>query len=374
MTGPQQPQQHDDPVGEARGQLLQALAVLTTVGEAAARWAVAGAQNRAARAERRAQADHLRHQADRVSATALAEQDRAAHRFMDRVFDQPWLDAASLRDVAELWRTAAMYAASGDIRAREAMRRAEERLRQLNPHLMDAYQRHRAAGRSLADAMRAAAYELWEREARARGAGRARPHGNTGEPPPALRRGANGRAVGSMPDPAGRRAVDELDAATRAEAARLAQGIDPEMLDRVQRQWRSAGHAPAADAAALLARAARALRAVAPGAVADELEATAERAARAEAERLSGNAGRQRRTADLDRAAPDSPATTVDEHDAGLATANGRTGRAEQDTAAAEQRRRLGRAFPPLRTLSPASPTLPTQSAPAPSPRKGRAR
>ena len=101
MTGPQQPQQHDDPVGEAGGQMLQALAVLTTVGEAAARWAVAGAQNRAARAERRAQADHLRHQADRVSATALAEQDRAAHRFMDRVFDQQWLDAASLRDAAD---------------------------------------------------------------------------------------------------------------------------------------------------------------------------------------------------------------------------------------------------------------------------------
>ena len=193
-----------------------------------------------------------------------------------------------LCDAADLWRTAAMYATSGDIRAREAMRRAEQRLRQLNPHLVAAYQRHRTAGRNLADAMRAAACELWERDVRARGAGRARPHGNTGEPPPALRRGANGRAVGNMPDPAGRRAVDEMEAATRAEAARLAQGIDPEMLDRVQRQWRSAGHAPAADAAALLAQAARALRTVAPVVAADELKATAKRAALADAESLSG--------------------------------------------------------------------------------------
>ena len=62
MTGPQLPQQHDDPIGDARSQMVQALAVLTTVGEAAARWAAAGAQNRAQRAEQalRTQQFHAR--------------------------------------------------------------------------------------------------------------------------------------------------------------------------------------------------------------------------------------------------------------------------------------------------------------------------
>ena len=59
MTGPQLPQQHDDPLGDARSQMVQALAVLTTVGEAAARWAAAGAQNRAQRAEQALRTQHM---------------------------------------------------------------------------------------------------------------------------------------------------------------------------------------------------------------------------------------------------------------------------------------------------------------------------
>ena len=39
MTTPQ----HDDPLGDGLGKVLQALAVLTTVGEAAARFAAVGA-------------------------------------------------------------------------------------------------------------------------------------------------------------------------------------------------------------------------------------------------------------------------------------------------------------------------------------------
>jgi len=57
--------------------MVQALAVLTTVGEAAARWAVARAQSRAATAERRAQAEQVstaaKQQTDRVNAAVRAE-------------------------------------------------------------------------------------------------------------------------------------------------------------------------------------------------------------------------------------------------------------------------------------------------------------
>jgi hypothetical protein len=110
--------------GEVRGRLAQTLAVLATVGETAARWAATGQHERAAKTEESRRADQLRHEAGRVRAAALAEQDRAAHRFMDRAFDQQWLSSADLRDVADLWRTAAMYAGGGDPRALEAMRRA----------------------------------------------------------------------------------------------------------------------------------------------------------------------------------------------------------------------------------------------------------
>jgi hypothetical protein len=116
------PQQHEDPLAEGRGQLLQALAVLTTVGEAAARYAAAGAQNRAARKERQAQAARLEatgaQRAERLTATARAEADRAARQLVDNAFDQQWLSKANIGDTAELWRTAATFAATGDTRAR----------------------------------------------------------------------------------------------------------------------------------------------------------------------------------------------------------------------------------------------------------------
>jgi hypothetical protein len=121
--------------------------VLTTVGEAAARFAVAGAHNRAAKAERQAKAAQVaataRQQADRVAASARAEEDQAARQLMEKALDEQWLGQTDIVDAAELWRTAAMYASTGDTRARQAMHLAENRLRQLNPILMDAYVKHR---------------------------------------------------------------------------------------------------------------------------------------------------------------------------------------------------------------------------------------
>ncbi len=396
MTTPQ----HDDPLGDGLGKVLQALAVLTTVGESAARFAAVGAQNRAARAERQATAERIadaaRHQADQAAQRAHAAQQRADRGLMDLALDDAWLAAADIDTVAQLWRTAAMYAMSGDRRAAEVMRRAQDRLATLNPGLIDAYNRHRGAGMNIADAMRAAARDVWQHQTRPTTAP-ARPHGNAGDPSAALRSGP--RAIGALPDPAGQRLVDELEAATRAEVTRLAADVDPDVLDRLQRQWRSAGHAPAADAAALLAKAARQLRAdgvlsgpvtatatvrrgvnhaddadrIPTGVSADTIDvpirttqaayevaaegfdraADAVRAVQAAERHLIGLADQQHRGAAVDQGLPDLPATATDEHRDGLATGHVRRGRAEHDLAAADQQRRLGRAFRPLSSLSP---------------------
>ena len=405
------PPQHDDPFGEARGQLLQALAVLTTVGEAAARFAVAGVQNRAARIQQRAEAARVEaaaHQrADQIAATARAEQDRAARRIIDKAFDQTWLNTAGTRETAELWRTAAIQAAAtGSTRARDAMRLAETRLRQLNPTLMDAYTRHRASGMNLTDAMRAAAYEVLQHLPRERAA---RPHADRPyDRPPA-------KAIGTAPDPLGQAAADELDAAVAAEVQRLAHGVDPELIERVQRQWRSAGHAPAADAASLLANAARQLRADAhlggptvatttvrrgqnrptshqrpPVAISYDTEEIPVRASvtgyllaadgldraaadlraahavQAEQDHLTDRADQQLRRAAADRAQPDLPVTPADERTDGLTAGHARLGRAEHDQAAAAQRRRFGQTFPPLTSLVPTFSHSPAQPPPSP--------
>ena len=79
MTGPQQ--QHDDPFGEARAQLVQGLAVLATVSEAVARWYAVGLQRRAedqAKADRAAQVSQAaREQAEQLAREAELAEDRA---------------------------------------------------------------------------------------------------------------------------------------------------------------------------------------------------------------------------------------------------------------------------------------------------------
>jgi hypothetical protein len=414
------PPQHDDPVGEARTQLLQTLAVLTTVGEAAARFAVTGAQNRAARAEQRAHAARIeaasRERADQLAAAAHAEQDEATRRLIDKAFDQSWLDNAGPRETAELWRAAAIYAAAtGNARARDAMRLAETRLHQINPTLMNAYARHRAAGLNLTEAIRAAAQEVLQHLPRER---KARPHSDKPYDRPPV------KAIGATPDPRGQAAADELDAAVAAEVQRLAEGVDPDLIDRVQRQWRSAGHTPAADAASLLAHAARQLRAEAhlggptiatatirrgpnhpsshhrpPATIshdaeevpirstvtgyllaADHLDRTAAglraaHAEQAEQDHLTGLADQQLRRAAADQAQPDLPETRADERTDGLTAGHTQHGRAEHDQAVA-QRLRLSQAFPPLTRLTPtfSHPQVSPPAAPTTTRRRGSTR
>ena len=396
MTGPQQ--QHDDPFGESRAQLVQALAVLATVSEAVARWAAVGMQRRA---EQQAQAERAalvsataREQAEQLARQAELEQDRADRQYIAQAFDEAWLDQADLTETARLWRTATLRAAGGDEWASEAMARAEQRLRQLRPNLMAFYDQFRAEGRTPAEAMRAAAYGVWMQADNSTLGPRARPH--PGRQPQGLSAGANGRALG-----AGGLVLDDLDAAVRREVADLADGVDPEILDQLQRQWRSAGLVPPADAAGLLAEHARQLRseaarsgtvtgtttvrvgtrldepdeegrwyrteevpvrstAAGPTIAADTIDRTvdAARAAAAQAAHLAGFAQQERGQATRVAGTPDLAATVVDEHRDGLDRASVTYGAADLDALRAAQANRLSRTFPQLTVVQATVPQL----------------
>jgi hypothetical protein len=312
--------------------MLQGLAVAATVGEAAARWAAVGIQNRAAQTERQTAADDASRAAQRLDTNAQEQQDRS---LIDKGFTD-WLSRATLEETVRLWRTATVYAAAGNTRAGEAVGLAQDRLRKMNGPLMDAYDRHRANGMGQAEAMKAAAYQMWETQARNYPPPQpGRPHGTRESEQ--LRGGADGKAL-----TAGGSALDELDAAVRAEAVRLAAHISPEALDRVQREWRLAGQTPAADAAGLLIQAAR--EAVSTGAMspaaADSIVAS-----------LKAQADTEQRAAALDNAETDNPTTgNVDEHHQGQAQGQVHTDVAAADLAAAGSRQRslMSQTFPPL--------------------------
>ncbi len=356
MTQPQ----HDDPFAESRNQMVQGLAVAATVGEAAARWAAVGIQNRAAQAERQAAADEAARAAQRLANEAQDKQDR---ELIDKGFTD-WLSRASTEETVRLWRTATVYAAAGNTRAGEAAGLAHERLRRMNAPLMDAYDRYRATGMGQAEAMKAAAYQTWLAQARnyqpPQSGGR--PHG--AREPDQL--GQHGPAA----LPGGPGLLDAMDAAVRAEAGRLAAHVSPEALDRLQREWRAAGMAPAADAAELLGQLAReaADTGAMPRAVADGLAAS-----------LQAQAVTERRAADLDNAQPDNAATAnVDEHHQGQSQGQVHADLADADLAAAGSRQRalMSQTFPPLTGVGrmPAHVAAKTPANATPAQRKARTR
>jgi hypothetical protein len=359
VTGPQQ--QHDDPFGEARGQLVQGLAVLATVSEAVARWYAVGLQRRAeaqAQADRAAQISAAaREQAEQLAREAELEEDRAERQHVAQAFDDEWLDQADLPETARLWRAANLRAAGGDDWAREGMQRAEQRLRTIRPNLMAFYDQFRGEGHTPAQAMQAAAYATWAQADNTTVGPRARPHPGRHEQPAALRAGAGGRALG----PGGPR-LDDLDAAVRLEVLALADGVDIEVLDQLQRQWREQGLLPPAAAADLLAAYAREVRETGmPDVVADQFDAAARRTASgeaAEASRQAGHAAREHATATRLAGAPDVPATPVDEHRAGLDESNTMDGAADLDDLRAAQAGRLSRTFPHLTVVQANAPHL----------------
>ncbi|MEU8164909.1 hypothetical protein AB0B97_00210 [Micromonospora sp. NPDC049004] len=241
-----QPQQHEDPMAETRQQFLQGLATMATVGEAGARWAAVGIQNKAAEREGEARRDQAaaatRREADRLAAKVRADRERMAASL-----DGDWFVKTSFAEAAAVWRTATIYASSDPV-AQRASEFAEQRLRQIRPDLMAAYDRHRQAGAAVPEAMRTAAQEVWERDARSnhRQHGGARTHGGTPD-----RRGIAPDGPAALP-PGGRAVVDDFDAAVRQEAMKLAEYVRPEALDELQRQWRATGKLPAGEPVQLL--------------------------------------------------------------------------------------------------------------------------
>jgi hypothetical protein len=360
VTGPQQ--QHDDPVGEARAQLVQGMAVLATVSEAVARWYAVGLQRRAedqANADRASQISAAaREQAEQLAREAELAEDQAERQHVARAFDDDWLEQADLTATGRLWRTANLRAAGGDAWAREGMQRAEQHLRTIRPNLMAFYDQFRSEGRTPAQAMQAAAYAAWMHADNTTVGQQAHAHPGRVPNHQALPgRVPSGRALG----PGGQR-LDDLDAAVRREAMALADGVDPQVLDHLQRQWREQGLLPPADAAQMLAAYARELQDRGmPAVAADQLTAAARRAAdgeAAEASHLAGYARQEHGAATQSAGVPDVTATAADEHRAGLERSNTTDGAADLEDLRAAQANRLSRTFPQLTVVQATTPHL----------------
>jgi hypothetical protein len=85
------------------------------------------------------------------------------------------------------------------------------------------------------------------------------------------------------------------------------------------------------------------------------------RAEIAAAERLAGYGGQQLGQGSRDYGIPELTVTPADEHDAGLVTGRVEHGRAERDSAGADQRRRMAQSFPPLTDVQTIRPDLATK-------------
>ncbi|MEU8284166.1 hypothetical protein AB0C01_07485 [Micromonospora sp. NPDC048905] len=311
------PQQHEDPMAETRQQFLQGLATMATVGEAGARWAAVGIQNKAAERERDVRRDMAaaaaRREADRLAAKVRADREQMAASV-----DGDWLvNKATFAEAAAVWRTATIHASSDPV-AQRAAEFAEQRLRQIRPDLMAAYERHRQAGVPIPEAMRTAAREVWERDARSAGRprGGARAHGGMPD-----RRGITPDGPVALP-PGGRALVDDLDAAVRQEAMKLAEYVRPEALDELQRQWRAAGKLPAGDPVQLLRDLAAEMKQAIRVGDADGQPVEAIRLAQrhvdeALARDLQSRAAAERDEGVRDGGTIDSPRTVANEHAAG---------------------------------------------------------
>lgn len=137
---------HPDLFGEALSHSGQRLAQL---GSLLTSWVMVEAR----RAERRsaAQAAHSEQELN-----ALCEQERAAWQLARTGWapaqDQQWLATADMMQTARVWSAAAAYADT-DPDAAAAVARSEERLRGLHPYAMARYDRLRAEGAGLFDAM-----------------------------------------------------------------------------------------------------------------------------------------------------------------------------------------------------------------------------
>ncbi|MEU7002703.1 hypothetical protein [Nonomuraea sp. NPDC046570] len=141
---------HADPLGEAASEGLGRAVRLTSIG---ATFIQIFAQLRAER-------ERLRSEQAERSAHAHRDQQRAAHQAhrlrWAPAHDPKWLRTADMTQVARAWGSAVPYVDS-DVSAAHAIRKCEERLRELHPHAMEHYDRLRADGLALVEAMQKAA-------------------------------------------------------------------------------------------------------------------------------------------------------------------------------------------------------------------------
>ena len=260
---------HPDLTAEVGQRIGQAVAVLSTLGEAAARLAAEEMRRRERREEsteqgrrtdqrRQDQARRASEQADELARHAARQRAQHDRRLIAQTLDPQWADRADLFDLAEVWRTARVREHEFP-EARAAAETVEDRLREMYPRPMDLYDQAVAAGVPRAEAMRDAAAEMARTPVM-----RAHP-------------GRRDAALASGP------VLDEqtVAAAVTDEQIRLATGVDlADYTEQLQR--------------------------LGPG---------GEAAAQALRDALAARAGQEEGQARRDAATPDNPATrTVDEH------------------------------------------------------------
>jgi hypothetical protein len=237
-------EQHPDVSSEVGQRVGQGLAVLATLGEAAARLAAEEMRRRERRAEQRAAEDQqreettrrLREHSDRLAQHAARQRALHDRQVIAQAADPDWLARADLLDLARVWRTARVREHEFP-NARGAAEAVEERLRQMYPRPMDLYDEAVRAGTPRAEAMRTAAAEMARTPVM-------RPHG-----------GGRAAALETGPDnPMGEAA---FAAALSDEQIQLATGVDPAAYAQELARLGPGGDAAQALRDALAARAGR---------------------------------------------------------------------------------------------------------------------
>lgn len=344
-------QPHEDPFDESRRQMFQALAAMATPVEAMARLYAANKHVRAEEETRKATQERAIGGTERKAAE-LAEAVRSERKRLADQIDGSWLKTASFAEAAQAWRSATAWAAADDPVGKKAAGMALDRLGEMDPQWKAAYDRHRAAGMSDWEAVRAAAYEVADRDLRDADVATpgARAHPGRDVRQPALPAAGTRVAVDDFRSLTGAAA---LDAAVRDEIRLLAGNVSPEAIRAFQQHLRSTGRIPpVGDLDLLYTFAAAAGKAMPPNqelsahVLGDDLLAWAE--AKAAADRATEAEGRVAPGAGI----PDDRRTPGDEHVQGLEQAGTEAGMAEHDRATAAHlqarglQKRMRDAFP----------------------------
>jgi len=254
MSQPEQ--QHPNPFAMRGG--MQGAAVLASILEAGMRFYAIDREVRT----RQRDAARIKTEAAEQAATAAREFQRQEGRkaaLMLRSAMKTKLATANLTETAMVWRQAAalIHVGGAEPAAVEALRLAQDRMRQLAPDFMDRYEHHAAAGVPDHEAVRRAVYDMHTQFFQHDGPARPRAHGDgrdrsalpstyalDGAVPEsfevALFREARDLADG-LPDGALQQAADsaqdEAAAAARlAEAARGADGLAQALEVRARRE------------------------------------------------------------------------------------------------------------------------------------------